>query len=158
MSNICKYRCCLIIFSFPLLKTYLQSMSIKFEEWRIKQTDTEEWMRHRQLPEDLQERVRRFMQYKWFATRGVDEESILRSLPLDLCHEIQRHLCLNLVRRVSVSSYLCCYFWRCFNLVSGYGTHPYRSGRRFLLLDPVLLLWYLCILFPLILDVILSAK
>ncbi|KAH0984809.1 hypothetical protein GBA52_011986 [Prunus armeniaca] len=56
-------------------------------------------MRHRQLPEDLRERVRRFMQYKWFATRGVDEESILRSLPLDLCHEIQRHLCLNLVRR-----------------------------------------------------------
>lgn len=111
MSNTCKYWCCLIIFSFPLLKTYLQSMSIKFEEWRIKQTDTEEWMRHRQLPEDLRERVRRFMQYKWFATRGVDEESILRSLPLDLCHEIQRHLCLNLVRRVSVSSYLCCYFW-----------------------------------------------
>ncbi|PQM32917.1 putative cyclic nucleotide-gated ion channel 18 [Prunus yedoensis var. nudiflora] len=72
----------------------------KIEEWRIKQTDTEEWMRHRQLPEDLRERVRRFMQYKWFATRGVDEESILRSLPLDLCHEIQRHLCLNLVRRV----------------------------------------------------------
>ncbi|KAB2610259.1 cyclic nucleotide-gated ion channel 18-like [Pyrus ussuriensis x Pyrus communis] len=80
--------------------TYLQSMSIKFEEWRIKLKDTEEWMRHRQLPEDLRERVRRFMQYKWFATRGVDEESILRSLPLDLCHEIQRHLCLSLVRRV----------------------------------------------------------
>lgn len=77
-------------------------MSIKFEEWRIKLKDTEEWMRHRQLPEDLRERVRRFMQYKWFATRGVDEESILRSLPLDLCHEIQRHLCLSLVRRVSL--------------------------------------------------------
>ncbi|XP_021818516.1 cyclic nucleotide-gated ion channel 18 isoform X2 [Prunus avium] len=92
----------LILFSLLIgnMQTYLQSMSIKFEEWRIKQTDTEEWMRHRQLPEDLRERVRRFMQYKWFATRGVDEESILRSLPLDLCHEIQRHLCLNLVRRV----------------------------------------------------------
>ncbi|RRT83279.1 hypothetical protein BHE74_00012168 [Ensete ventricosum] len=57
-------------------------------------------MRHRQLPPDLQERVRRFVQYKWLATRGVDEESILQSLPLDLRREIQRHLCLGLVRRV----------------------------------------------------------
>jgi len=57
-------------------------------------------MRHRQLPPELQERVRRFFQYKWLATRGVDEESILQSLPLDLRREIQRHLCLALVRRV----------------------------------------------------------
>lgn len=62
-------------------------------------------MRHRQLPPDLQERVRRFVQYKWLATRGVDEESILQSLPLDLRREIQRHLCLALVRRVSVALY-----------------------------------------------------
>ncbi|KAF3569392.1 hypothetical protein DY000_02018979 [Brassica cretica] len=48
----------------------------------------------------LQERVRRFVQYKWLATRGVDEESILQSLPTDLRREIQRHLCLALVRRV----------------------------------------------------------
>lgn len=58
-------------------------------------------MRHRQLPLHLQERVRRFVQYKWIATRGVDEESILRSLPLDLRRQIQRHLSLALVRRVS---------------------------------------------------------
>ena len=60
-------------------------------------------MRHRQLPPDLQDRVRRFVQYKWIATRGVDEEEILRSLPLDLRRQIQRHLCLALVRRVSFS-------------------------------------------------------
>lgn len=85
-----------------LVKTYLQSMTVRLEEWRIKRRDTEEWMRHRQLPPDLQERVRRFEQYRWLTTRGVNEESILRSLPLDLRREIQRHLCLNLVRRVSV--------------------------------------------------------
>ncbi|KAF6169369.1 hypothetical protein GIB67_016539 [Kingdonia uniflora] len=75
-------------------------MSLRLEEWRVKRRDTEEWMRHRQLPADLQERVRRFVQYKWLATRGVDEESILRALPLDLRRDIQRHLCLALVRRV----------------------------------------------------------
>ncbi|KAF6157359.1 hypothetical protein GIB67_004297 [Kingdonia uniflora] len=82
------------------MQSYLQSMTMRIEEWRVKRRDTEEWMRHRQLPVDLQERVRRFVQYKWVATRGVDEEYILDSLPLDLRREIQRHLCLGLVRRV----------------------------------------------------------
>nr|GMC93552.1 cyclic nucleotide-gated ion channel 18-like [Ipomoea batatas] len=92
----------LILFSHLIgnMQTYLQSLTVRLEEWRIKRRDTEEWMRHRQLPPELQERVRRFDQYKWLATRGVKEESILQSLPLDLRREIQRHLCLNLVRRV----------------------------------------------------------
>ncbi|KAK7311827.1 hypothetical protein RJT34_10204 [Clitoria ternatea] len=82
------------------MQTYLQSITVRLEEWRLKRRDTEEWMRHRQLPENLKERVRRFVQYKWLATRGVDEETILRGLPLDLRRDIQRHLCLDLVRRV----------------------------------------------------------
>lgn len=86
-------------------------MTARLEQWRVKRRDTEEWMRHRQLPEDLQDRVRRFVQYKWVATRGVEEEEILRSLPLDLRRQIQRHLCLALVRRVSFSvSLLFCTF------------------------------------------------
>ncbi|CAB4266564.1 unnamed protein product [Prunus armeniaca] len=82
------------------MQTYLQSITVRLEEWRLKRRDTEEWMKHRQLPRDLQERVRRFVQYKWVATRGVDEESILHALPTDLRRDIQRHLCLDLVRRV----------------------------------------------------------
>ncbi|KAL3500225.1 hypothetical protein ACH5RR_039318 [Cinchona calisaya] len=82
------------------MQTYLQSLTVRLEEWRLKRRDTEEWMRHRQLPHDLRERVRRFVQYKWLTTRGVDEESILRALPIDLRRDIQRHLCLDLVRRV----------------------------------------------------------
>lgn len=58
-------------------------------------------MRHRQLPPNLQERVRRFVQYNWLSTRGVKEEEILQDLPLDLRREVQKHLCLDLVRRVS---------------------------------------------------------
>ncbi|KAJ8767340.1 hypothetical protein K2173_017384 [Erythroxylum novogranatense] len=82
------------------MQTYLQSLTVRLEEWRLKRRDTEEWMRHRQLPEDLKIRVGRFVQYKWLATRGVDEESILHGLPADLRRDIQRHLCLDLVRRV----------------------------------------------------------
>ncbi|XP_022146740.1 probable cyclic nucleotide-gated ion channel 16 isoform X2 [Momordica charantia] len=92
----------LVLFSHLIgqVQSYLQSTSARLEEWRIKRRDTEEWMRRRQLPVHLQERVRRFVQYKWIATRGVDEESILRNLPLDLRRQIQRHLSLALVRRV----------------------------------------------------------
>ncbi|KAG8372445.1 hypothetical protein BUALT_Bualt12G0066900 [Buddleja alternifolia] len=82
------------------MQTYLQSLTVRLEEWRLKRTDTEEWMQHRQLPEDLRKRVRRFVQYKWLTTRGVEEETILRGLPTDLSRDIQCHLCLDLVRRV----------------------------------------------------------
>ena len=80
----------------------MQSITVRLEGWRLKRRDTEEWMGHRQLPQDLRERVRRFVQYKWLATRGVDEETILHSLPADLRRDIQRHLCLDFVRRVSI--------------------------------------------------------
>lgn len=91
---------CVIHSHLFLYQTYLQSLTVRLEEWRLRRRDTEEWMRHRQLPEDLRKRVRRFVQYKWLATRGVDEEAILHGLPTDLSRDIQRHLCLDLVRRV----------------------------------------------------------
>jgi cyclic nucleotide gated channel len=82
------------------MQTYLQSMNKRQEDWRLRQRDTEEWMDHHQLPPELQKRVRRFVQVKWFATRGVEEESILQALPSDIRRDVQCHLCLDLVRRV----------------------------------------------------------
>ncbi|CAN8233589.1 unnamed protein product [Cochlearia groenlandica] len=82
------------------MQTYLQSLTVRLEEMRIKRRDSEQWMHHRSLPQDLRERVRRYDQYKWLETRGVDEENIVQSLPKDLRRDIKRHLCLNLVRRV----------------------------------------------------------
>ncbi|XP_020533525.1 putative cyclic nucleotide-gated ion channel 7 isoform X2 [Jatropha curcas] len=92
----------LILFALLIgnMQTYLQSITIRLEEMRIKRRDSEQWMHHRLLPQDLRERVRRYDQYKWLETRGVDEESIVQSLPKDLRRDIKRHLCLNLVRRV----------------------------------------------------------
>ncbi|KAG7998213.1 hypothetical protein I3843_01G247200 [Carya illinoinensis] len=82
------------------MQTYLQSLTVRVEEMRIKRRDSEQWMHHRLLPQDLRERVRRYDQYKWLETRGVDEESLVQNLPKDLRRDIKRHLCLNLVRRV----------------------------------------------------------
>jgi cyclic nucleotide gated channel len=82
---------------------YLQSTTLRLEEWRIRRTDTEQWMHHRQLPPELRQSVREYDQYKWLATRGVREEELLNTLPTDLRREIKRHLCLSLVRRVSLN-------------------------------------------------------
>ncbi|CAO2812988.1 unnamed protein product [Amaranthus hypochondriacus] len=92
----------LVLFALLIgnMQTYLQSTTVRLEEWRIRRTDTEQWMHHRQLPPELKQSVRRYDQYKWVATRGVDEESLLKGLPMDLRRDIKRHLCLDLVRRV----------------------------------------------------------
>ncbi|XP_028775185.1 protein CNGC15a [Neltuma alba] len=82
------------------MQMYLQSTTMRLEEWRTRRTDIERWMRHRQLPYELKKNVRRHEQFRWVATRGVDEEVILRDLPADLRRDIKRHLCLNLVRQV----------------------------------------------------------
>ncbi|KAK7304815.1 hypothetical protein VNO77_42704 [Canavalia gladiata] len=92
----------LILFALLIgnMQTYLQSLTIRLEEMRVKRRDSEQWMHHRLLPQELRERVRRYDQYKWLATRGVDEENLVQSLPKDLRRDIKRHLCLALVRRV----------------------------------------------------------
>lgn len=80
----------------------------------MKRRDSEQWMHHRLLPQELRERVRRYDQYKWLETRGVDEESLVQSLPNDLRRDIKRHLCLGLVRRV------CVFFIFIFFLISSF--------------------------------------
>ncbi|KAE8721895.1 putative cyclic nucleotide-gated ion channel 14 [Hibiscus syriacus] len=92
----------LVLFALLIgnMQTYLQSTTVRLEEWRIRRTDMEQWMHHRQLPYELRKNVRRYDQYRWVATRGVDEEAILKSLPADLRRDIKRHLCLDLVRQV----------------------------------------------------------
>nr|GMD29469.1 putative cyclic nucleotide-gated ion channel 15 [Ipomoea batatas] len=92
----------LVLFALLIgnMQTYLQSTTVRLEEWRIRRTDTEQWMHHRQLPQELRQSVRKYDQYKWIATRGVHEESLLKGLPPDLRRDIKRHLCFDLVRGV----------------------------------------------------------
>ncbi|KAI3458025.1 hypothetical protein Pfo_014688 [Paulownia fortunei] len=92
----------LVLFSFLIgnMQTYLQSTTLRLEEMRVKRRDAEQWMSHRLLPDSLRERIRRYEQYKWQETRGVDEENLIRNLPKDLRRDIKRHLCLALLKRV----------------------------------------------------------
>lgn len=94
----------LMISSGCVEQKFLQSTTVRVEEMRIKRRDAEMWMSHRLLPADLKERIRRYDQYNWQVTRGVDEESVIRNLPGDLRRDIKRHLCLALLMRVSISA------------------------------------------------------
>ncbi|KAJ4950147.1 hypothetical protein NE237_026979 [Protea cynaroides] len=92
----------LVLFAFLIgnMQTYLQSTTVRLEEMRLKRRDAEQWMSHRLLPDSLRERIRRYEQYKWQETRGVDEENLLCNLPKDLKRDIKRHLCLALLMKV----------------------------------------------------------
>ncbi|PRQ58437.1 putative potassium channel, voltage-dependent, EAG/ELK/ERG [Rosa chinensis] len=92
----------LVLFSLLIgnMQKFLQSTTVRVEEMRVKRRDAEQWMSHRMLPENLKERIRRYDQYKWQETRGVEEDTLVRNLPKDLRKDIKRHLCLALVRRV----------------------------------------------------------
>nr|POE73576.1 cyclic nucleotide-gated ion channel 1 [Quercus suber] len=95
----------LVLFSFLIgnMQRYLQSTSMRIEEMtqmRVERTGVERWMSHRKLPQELRARVRRYQQYKWQLTRGVEEENLLQSLPKDLRRDVTRHFCLNLLKRV----------------------------------------------------------
>ncbi|KAK3026595.1 hypothetical protein RJ639_041615, partial [Escallonia herrerae] len=98
------FICILGLFLFSLLignmQKYLQSITVRVEEMRVKRRDAEQWMSHRMLPENLRERIRRYEQYRWQETRGVEEESLVRNLPKDLRRDIKRHLCWALLKRV----------------------------------------------------------
>ena len=56
---------------------------------RVRRTDAEQWMSHRMLPEKLRERIRRYEQYKWQETRGVEEEKLVHNLPKELRRDIK---------------------------------------------------------------------
>ncbi|RCV30441.1 hypothetical protein SETIT_6G094900v2 [Setaria italica] len=45
-----------------------------------------------------------FLEYKWISTQGVEEDSILKQLPVDLRRKIKQWLCLDLVQRVPLFS------------------------------------------------------
>ncbi|OAY51597.1 hypothetical protein MANES_04G019100v8 [Manihot esculenta] len=81
------------------MQRYLQSTTKRLEEWKIKRADKEQWMHQRHLPIELRQSVRNYDQYKWLATGGVDEETLIQSFPVDLRRKVKRHLCFDIVRR-----------------------------------------------------------
>ncbi|XP_052192580.1 cyclic nucleotide-gated ion channel 1-like isoform X2 [Diospyros lotus] len=94
----------LVLFSLLIgnMQKYLQSLTVRIEEMRVRRWDSEQWMSHRMLPENLRERIRQYDQYKWQETRGVEEQSLIQNLPKDIRRDIKRHMCWSLLTRVPI--------------------------------------------------------
>ncbi|KAJ0054522.1 hypothetical protein Pint_00580 [Pistacia integerrima] len=92
----------LVLFALLIgnMQKYLQSKTVRVEEMRVRRRDAEQWMSHRMLPENLKDRIRRYEQYKWQETRGVEEDTLVRNLPKDLRRDIKHHLCWDLLKKM----------------------------------------------------------
>ena len=62
--------------------------------------DMEWWMRRRQLPSRLRQRVRKYERERWAAITGDEEMEMIKDLPEGLWRDIKRYLCLELVKQV----------------------------------------------------------
>jgi hypothetical protein len=65
------------------------------------QMELDDWITNHQIPNDLRTRIHKFLEYKWIATNGVEDEMILTKLPADLRRDIKKYLCLEFVQQVS---------------------------------------------------------
>ncbi|KAG0567559.1 hypothetical protein KC19_7G143300 [Ceratodon purpureus] len=94
--------CGLLLFTMLIgnIQVFLHSITAKKVKSQLRARDVEWWMRRRQLPTQLRQRVRQYERQIWAATRGIDETATIRHLPEGLRRDIKRHLCLDLVRKV----------------------------------------------------------
>ncbi|CAN6935260.1 unnamed protein product, partial [Brassica oleracea] len=74
------------------VQKYLQSTSIRVDEWEAKKRDTEQWMSSEDLPDYLKERIRKWEYDEWEKNSGTKREAHLPSLPKDLRVEAKRNL------------------------------------------------------------------
>lgn len=68
--------------------------------------DVESWMARRHLPQRFRRKVRQVERFKWAANRGVNEEELLKSLPEDIEKEIRKAICLELIKKVRLFTFM----------------------------------------------------
>ena len=67
----------------------------------LKHRDMVWWMKRRQLPHHLRQRVHRLERQRWAAMEGQDEMQLIKDFPDGLRRDIKRYLCIDLVKKVT---------------------------------------------------------
>ncbi|WOH00035.1 hypothetical protein DCAR_0519391 [Daucus carota subsp. sativus] len=88
------------------IKVFLIATSSKKFARKVNITNVEWWMRRRNMPEELRQRIRNYERHRWIAMRGVDEREMIHSLPEGLRRDIKHYLCLDLVRQVPLFQHM----------------------------------------------------
>lgn len=84
----------------PTVKVFLHAVMAKKRKMQLRCRDMEWWMKRRQLPSRLRQRVRHFERQRWVAMGGEDEMELIKDLPEGLRRDIKRYLCLDLIKKV----------------------------------------------------------
>lgn len=82
------------------IQVFLHAVMAKKRKMQLRIRDMEWWMKRRQLPSQLRQRVRHYERQKWAATGGDDEMDLVKDLPEGLRRDIKRYLCLDLIKKV----------------------------------------------------------
>lgn len=79
---------------------------VKKKKMQLRFRDIEWWMRRRQLPSKLRQRVYHFEHQKWAALGEEDEMELIKDLPDGLRRDIKRYICLDLIKKVYIELYV----------------------------------------------------
>ncbi|KAK1352382.1 Cyclic nucleotide-binding domain-containing protein [Heracleum sosnowskyi] len=82
------------------IQVFLHAVMAKKRKMQLRIRDMEWWMKRRQLPSQLRQRVRHYERQKWAAMGGDDEMELVKDLPEGLRRDIKRYLCLDLIKKV----------------------------------------------------------
>ncbi|KAJ6766573.1 CYCLIC NUCLEOTIDE-GATED ION CHANNEL 15-RELATED-RELATED [Salix purpurea] len=100
--SICIVLSGLMLFTLLIgnIQVFLHAVMAKKRKMQLRCRDMEWWMRRRQLPSCLRQRVRHFEQQRWETMGGEDEMELIKDLPEGLRRDVKRYLCLDLIKKV----------------------------------------------------------
>ncbi|KAL5209437.1 hypothetical protein ABZP36_005060 [Zizania latifolia] len=82
------------------IQVFLHAVLARKRKMQLRFRDMEWWMRRRQLPSRLRQRVRHYERERWAAITGDEEMEMIKDLPEGLRRDIKRFLCLEMVKQV----------------------------------------------------------
>ncbi|KAH9740249.1 cyclic nucleotide-gated ion channel 2 [Citrus sinensis] len=102
MFSICIVLSGLMLFTLLIgnIQVFLHAVMAKKRKMQLRCRDMEWWMRRRQLPSRLRQRVRHYERQRWATMGGEDEMELIKDLPEGLRRGIKRYLCLDLIKKV----------------------------------------------------------
>ncbi|KAK6155042.1 hypothetical protein DH2020_009290 [Rehmannia glutinosa] len=94
------YKWALPVVSSNSVAVFLHAVMAKKRKMQLRCRDMEWWMRRRQFPSQLRQRVRRYERQRWTVMGGADEMELIKDLPEGLRRDIKRFLCLDLIKKI----------------------------------------------------------
>ncbi|XVF58377.1 hypothetical protein PTKIN_Ptkin07bG0061800 [Pterospermum kingtungense] len=102
LFSICIVLGGLLLFTLLIgnIQIFLHTVMANRKKLQLRRRDVEWWMRRRQLPSGLRQRVRHFESQTWDAIGGEEDMKWIEELPDGLRRDIKRYLCHDLIKKV----------------------------------------------------------